>query len=138
MFNTRALHFSGHAQSGSAVMPCESFVNHPKSSQSQRSSTSRAAGRTNELGVPEAMTLLGVSRTTLWRMRHRYPAFPKPRRNARGRWAFARAELLDWQRAHAGRCTGEKEHASPDCPSLPATSLSFPKTTTEVAVVIDH
>lgn len=54
----------------------------------------------------QAAIVLGVSRTTLWRLRKRNDDFPQPRRFA-GAARFRRSELLAWADARTADDHGE-------------------------------
>lgn len=137
MFNTCALHIDGHIQRESAVMPCRCLESLSKSLVHGRSPTGDASSfRT--LGVTEVMVLLGVSRTTLWRMRRRCSDFPKPRRSASGRWVFVRAALMEWQETHAQVLKRKNGQADLGRVSPSTTGMRLPHTTREVVVLTDH
>jgi len=137
VFNTCALHIDGHTQRESAVMPCRCLENRPKSLVHCRSPTGEAFSL-RTLGVTEAIVLLGVSRTTLWRMRRRCSDFPKPSRSARGRWVFAQAALVEWQRTHAHALKRNNGQASLGRVSPSTAGMSLPNTTPEAAVLTGH
>ena len=50
----------------------------------------------------EAAKLLGIGRTTFWRLRRDDPSFPEPRHFA-GHARFRRTDLIEWADTHRGQ-----------------------------------